>query len=62
MSDCDRNSCHPISDNNNKGENILVNLDANKATDVDGIPAIILKLCARELSMPLSRGGAFDCL
>lgn len=38
-----------------EGKNILVNLDANKATDVDGIPARILKSCARELSMPLTK-------
>jgi len=30
-------------------------LDAKKATGVDGIPARILKSCARELSMPLSK-------
>ena len=44
-----------ISTTQNEVENILLNLDAKKATGVDGIPAKILKSCARELSMPLSK-------
>ena len=36
-------------------ENILVNLDAKKVTGVDGIPARILKSCARELLIPLTK-------
>ena len=39
----------------NEVENILLNLDAKKATGVDGISAKILKSCARQLSMPLSK-------
>ena len=34
-------------------KNILCNLDINKATGVDGIPARILRDCAEELSYPL---------
>ena len=44
-----------ISTTQNEVENILLNLDAKKPTGVDGIPARILKSCARELSMPLSK-------
>ena len=39
----------------NEVENILLNLDAKKATGVDGIPAKILKSRAWELLMPLSK-------
>ena len=34
-------------------EIILKHLDPNKATGVDGIPARILKICAKELAKPL---------
>ena len=44
-----------ISTTQGEVEDILVNLDANKATGVDGIPARILKSCARELSIPLTK-------
>lgn len=44
-----------ISTTQSEVENILVNLDAKKATGVDGIPARILKLCAGELSLPLTK-------
>lgn len=44
-----------ISTTQSEVEDILVNLYANKATGVDGIPARILKSCARELSMPLTK-------
>ena len=44
-----------ISTTQSEVENILVNLDAKKATGVDGIPARILKSCARELSMSLTK-------
>ena len=44
-----------ISTTQTEVENILVNLDAKKATGVNGIPARILKSRARELSMPLTK-------
>ena len=44
-----------ISTTQSEVENILVHLDAKKATGVDGIPARILKSRARELSMPLTK-------
>ena len=44
-----------ISTTQSEVENILVNLDAKKATGVNGTPARTLKLCARELSMPLTK-------
>ena len=44
-----------ISTTQREVENNLVNLNAKKVTGVDGIPARILKSCARELSMPLTK-------
>lgn len=38
---------------NGEVETILKKLDCNKATGVDGIPARILKICAKELARPL---------
>ena len=44
-----------ISTTQSEVENLLLNLNANKATGVDGIPARILKSCARELSILLTK-------
>ena len=44
-----------VSTTRNEVKSILSQLDANKATGVDGIPARILKECADELSYPLAR-------
>ena len=43
-----------VSTTQNDVKSILSQLDANKATGVDGIPARILKECAEELSYPLA--------
>ena len=43
-----------VSTKRNEVKSILSQLDANKATGVDGIPARFLKECADELSYPLA--------
>ena len=43
-----------VSTTRNEVKSVLSQLDANKATEVDGIPARILKECAEELSYPLA--------
>ena len=43
-----------VSTTRNEVKSILSQLDANKTTGVDGIPATILKECAEELSNPLA--------
>ena len=42
-----------ISTTQSEVENILINLDAKKASGVDGILGKILKLCAREIYPPV---------